>query len=286
MKSDTARRSGLALVLILLGTAAGAAQPPAERRNFVACPILQDTDTVPCWLAEYDGETYFLGIQTDSGGWSPPWLGHRVLVEAKLAGGPRICGGVPLTSDQPASALPSGTVDGRALPNPPPVSVMRELDPSCNTMLPADPRYHIAGRRGPGPNTAESALRRFPPPAAPPVPSPPFESRTFTLHYEFDSELAARTINEALRAVQYAQAVHARRMTIRAYRGAALLSDGTVLPEIAGIARLRSEEILRTLTRLGLPPSVVLDTQWSDTPQPVDGVTDPEGRRTELEVIP
>src|SRR5580700_11522463 len=114
--SRSPRRSGTrmaAMRAILIGAAIGVgaispAAPPADRRNFVACPVLQDTDTVPCWLAEYRGELYFLGIQTDSGGWSPPWLGHQVLVEGRLAGGPRICGGIPLTSDYPVSGGPSG----------------------------------------------------------------------------------------------------------------------------------------------------------------------------------
>src|SRR5579859_7495704 len=99
--------------------AVAAAAPPADRRNFIACPVLQDTDTVPCWLAEYDGERYFLGIQTDSGGWSPPWLGHEVLVEGQLAPGPRICGGIALTSNRALSIPPSGTSDGEPLPIPP-----------------------------------------------------------------------------------------------------------------------------------------------------------------------
>src|SRR5581483_5797235 len=125
---------------------------PEARRNFLACPIVQDTPTVPCWLAEYHGELYFLGIQTDSAGWSPPYLGHRVLVEGALAGGPRICGGIPLTSKYPASPIPSGKANGRPLPNPPVVSVMRELDSSCNELRAADPQFQIEGRRGPGPN--------------------------------------------------------------------------------------------------------------------------------------
>src|ERR1700722_5561925 len=87
------------LVAVAIAAAANAAGPlPADLRNFVACPVLQDTDTVPCWLAEYRGELSFLGIQTGSGGWGPPWLGHQVLVEGRLAGGPRICGGIALTS--------------------------------------------------------------------------------------------------------------------------------------------------------------------------------------------
>ena len=35
------------------------------RKNFVSCPIVRDTASVPCWLSEYDGELYFLTIQSD-----------------------------------------------------------------------------------------------------------------------------------------------------------------------------------------------------------------------------
>jgi outer membrane protein OmpA-like peptidoglycan-associated protein len=275
--------------LILAATAAGAiaaATPPAERRNFIVCPVLQDTDTVPCWLAEYRGEWYFLGIQTDSGGWSPPWLGHQVLVEGRLAGGPRICGGVALTSDYAATTPPSGTSEGQPLPTPPVVSVMRELDASCNTVLPADPRFQIVGRRGPGPNTAASALRKPPPPPAPPMVTSPYMAKTFTLTYEFDSELATRTIVEALNAVQYAQAVHAREITIVGHRGSTLLSDGNLAQEIPIIAQLRAQELARTLRKLGLPDSASLTVRWDSQPEPADGVTDPDRRRADIAVLP
>ena len=259
--------------------------PPSDRRNFIVCPIIQDTETVPCWVADYGGERYFLGIQTDSGGWSPPWLGHKVLIEGKVVPGPRICGGIPLTSQYPATSLPAGTAEGVALPNSPVASVMRELDPSCNTLLPADPRFHVVGRRGPGPNTAESALRR-PPPPVPPVLKPPYSPATYKLTYDFDSELASRTIGEALKAVQYAQAVRAKSMTIIGYRGATLLSDGTVAVEIEGIGRLRAQELGNTVRRLGLPASTQVQMRWESKPQPADGVTDPERRRAEIVVVP
>ena len=276
---------------VLIGAAIGAAAiaaaaPPAERRNFVACPVLQDTDTVPCWLAEYRGESYFLGIQTDSGGWAPPWLGHKVLVEGRLAGGSRICGGIALTSDYAASGPPSGTSDGQPLPNPAIVSVMRELDASCNTLVPANPRFHIVGRRGPGPNTAASALRTPPPPPAPPTVTRPYVARTFTLTYEFDSELAARTIGEAVNAVQYAQAVQARSITITGHRGSTLLTDGGLAREIPMIARMRAQELARTLKQLGLPTTATLTVRWDSQLQPADGVTDPDRRRAEIVVTP
>jgi hypothetical protein len=262
------------------------ARPPENYRNFIACPIVQDTDTVPCWLAEYKGDLYFLGIQTDSGGWWPPWLGHRVLVEGKLAAGPRICGGIPLMASSPTGAPPSGSADGRPLPDPPRISVMRELDASCHTLWPADPRYHILGRRGPGPNTAASALRKFPPPPAPPEVTPPYRSRTFTLTYDFDSELPERAQIEALKAVQYAQAVRARQLSIVGYRGAALLSDGTVARELPAIGRLRAQHLARMVRKLGLPLSTRLTTRWSEETGPADGVTDAARRRASLIVTP
>jgi hypothetical protein len=279
------RGASLSFLLLGAGIAIGGTLP-AERRNFITCPILQDTATVPCWLAEYQGELYFLGIQTDSGGWSPPWLGHEVLVEGKLAGGSRICGGIPLTSQYPGSPQPAGTAEGAPLPNPPVISVMRELDGSCNTLLPADPRFHIAGRRGPGPNTAQSALRRPPAQAEPAAVTPPYSPRTFTLTYEFDSELATRTIGEALKAVQYATAVRAKSIAITGFRGATLLSGGGLATEVPLMAQLRAQELAKTIRQLGIPASVVLTARWITEPEPADGVADPDRRRAEILVTP
>jgi outer membrane protein OmpA-like peptidoglycan-associated protein len=163
---------------------------------------------------------------------------------------------------------------------------MRELDPSCNTLLPADPRYHIEGRRGPGPNTAASALRRPPAPPTAPTPQRPYQARTFTLTYDFDSELASRTIRNALQAVQYARAIDAKRITIIGYRGATLLSDGRTLAEIPKIAQLRAQALAGTVRELGLPKTAALVVRWKDEPQPADGITDPERRRSEIVVTP
>src|SRR6516164_37234 len=105
-----------ALTLGLLGAAIVAAQ----ERNFVACPIVRDTKTVPCFLAEYEGELYFLGIQQDiTAEFHPPQLKHDVLVEGRVAEGGRVCGGIPL---KPLS-----------------ISVIKEVNLACNTLLPAEP---------------------------------------------------------------------------------------------------------------------------------------------------
>ena len=94
MKTRTTLRTTTLSLVAALAVMPALAQNRAI--SFVACPIFQDTNTVPCWLAEYEGETYFLGIQTDASGWSPPWQGHKVLVEGTITDNPRVCGGIVL----------------------------------------------------------------------------------------------------------------------------------------------------------------------------------------------
>ena len=111
------------------------------RRHFVACPIVRDTRTQPCWLAEYEGELYYLGQQGGvANDFYPPQLGHLALVEGTVGQG-RVCGGIPL---QPVK-----------------VSVMRELTPACRTMLPAEDGIEapppIPAPRGPAPSWVKIA---------------------------------------------------------------------------------------------------------------------------------
>ena len=116
----------------------GADEP--TRKNFVSCPIVRDTASVPCWLTEYEGETYFLTLQTDvSAPVTPPWLGHQVLVEGVVSSEPRICGGVVL--------------------KPVHLSVLPERDASCSTILPAEDRYNLTFEppRPPGPSKGRLA---------------------------------------------------------------------------------------------------------------------------------
>ena len=92
MKPKTAQIATLLAFISAIDTSLAAV--PGDHLNFVACPIMRDTDIVPCWLAEYDGETYFLGIQTDIGGWTPPQFSHKLLVEGRVTDLPRVCGGI------------------------------------------------------------------------------------------------------------------------------------------------------------------------------------------------
>src|SRR5688572_33003323 len=120
MATRRATGGGALLAAWLAAVSVGAAQ---QRTNFVSCPIVRGTASVPCWLAEYEGELYFLTLQTDvSAPVTPPWLGHRVLVEGTVSDEPRICGGRVLKPLQ--------------------LSVL-ERDASCNTALPAEERYNL-----------------------------------------------------------------------------------------------------------------------------------------------
>ena len=190
----------------LLAACALGAEPPPGQRNFVACPIVRDTQTVPCWLAEHGGELYYLGIQTDvSADFHPPLLGHRVLVEGAVKDAPRICGGIVL--------------------EPVKVSPLPELDGTCNTILPAEDRYTVPfAPRPPGPSGGRLAFETAQAPAGAP---PPREALTgpqeFTIQYDFDMLIVGRHSAVLTRILDYAQTSGARRIAITGYRGATLL---------------------------------------------------------------
>ena len=166
-------RAALAVAACLSGAGVALAAGPAagERVSFVSCPIVRDTSTVPCWLSEYEGVLYFLTLQTDvSAPVNPPWLGHKVLVEGVVADEPDICG-------------------GRVL-KPVALSVMQELDGSCNTLLPAEDRYNLTFEppRPPGPSRGRLAFGD----PAPKSRVPSVEMiRDYTLQYEFDGMVAS-----------------------------------------------------------------------------------------------
>jgi outer membrane protein OmpA-like peptidoglycan-associated protein len=222
-----------------------AARPPAERRHFVACPIVRDTSTVPCWLAEYDGELYYLGAQGSSASaFYPPQLGHEALIEGTVVDGPRICGGRPLA--------------------PVRVSVLRELTPACNTVLPAEPAFT------PGPS-----------PIAP-APKFPDSTREFVIPYDFDSDyLTLHATRVILEAVRVAKAVNAARVDVRGHRGATMLSNGQIVRERAGIGEVRATKMAENLAGLGLSADRIRTT-WQAEPDAPDGVNDPARRRVTI----
>jgi len=257
------RRSAVALVA-LCATVSMSAAPPAHR-NFVTCPIVRDTSTVPCWLAEYKGETYFLTLQTDvSAPVNPPQLGHQVLVEGVVSDEPRICGGIVL--------------------KPVTLSVLPELDNSCSTMLPAEERYNLTfeAPRPPGPSKGRLAFAQDP---AVPRPAPAAVEagpRTFVLQYDFDGLIGFRHGGQLSQIHDFALKSKATRIEITAYRAASLLSNDSLFTEREDIGQRRAEQVASLLKDAGLT-KVTYDVRWQDAPRP-DGVNDAAMRRADVTV--
>jgi len=258
-------RGALAFGLLLPALAVAATPDPALR-NFVACPIVRDTASVPCWLAEYQGELYFLTLQADvSAPVNPPWLGHRVLVEGKRSDKPRICGGIVL--------------------EPVHLSVVAEPDASCNTMLPAEDRYNLTfdPPRPPGPSGGRLAFNTLPMPSAPA--DVKREPKSFTMTYDFNGMVNFKTPFQLAPVLELAKAMSASRIEITGHRSAALLSDGTVLQERPDLAQRRAEQIAELLRGAGLTVPAY-EVRWVQEAPPPDGVGDYRHRQVEIVVLP
>lgn len=270
MSAQTRRFAVVASVLIAAGGAGEAladgqpAPKPGERKSFVACPMVRNT-YVPCWLAEHEGELYYLGVQGDlNAEFYPPQLGHKALIEGTVSDGPRICGGIVL--------------------EPVHVSVLPELTPSCNTILPdeghASPPYH----RTPGPNNSEREERAD---RGPDLPArPPAEGVTFIVPFEFDvgERLYSRDSRIVTMAARYARDVGASRIKVTGYTGGALLSSGELLKERAVIGELRARNIEAMLRHAGISADA-LEVEWREAEAP-DGIDDHLTRRAEIVVMP
>jgi len=252
------RRTRLGRTLCLIFSVAGAVAL-GQQRNFVACPIVRDTKTVPCFLAEYDGELYYLGIQQDiTSEFHPPQLKHEVLVEGRIAEGPRVCGGIPL---QPVS-----------------ISVLKEVNLACNTLLPAEPGIEAPpAPRGPGPSSrrseAEGSQRE-------PLTGP----QEFAVLYAFNDDYLEYAADRVVtKAAAYAKRIGASNVKVAGYRAATLLSNGDRLIEKAGLAEKRAQKIATLMRGLGVSGVTV---EWKNEPEPADGRTDPSRRRVTILVTP
>lgn len=230
-----------------------------QQRSFVACPIVRDTKTVPCYLAEYEGELYFLGIQQDiTSDFHPPQLKHQVLVEGRVAEGPRVCGGIPL---KPVS-----------------ISVMKEVNPACDTLLPAEPGIDAPpAERGAGPASRPLRLEKAPG-------APLTGAHEFTLLYEFDDDYlqfgANRAANEA---AAYARKIGASSVRVTGYRATSVLSNGNRMVEKAGLAEQRAQNVAAVLRALGVAN---VSVNWKSEAEPGDGTNDPSRRRVIVTVTP
>jgi hypothetical protein len=266
-----AQRLAGAGALLLAGSLASGAVVSIDadeaRKNFVSCPIVRDTASVPCWLAEYEGETYFLTVQSDvTAPVTPPWLGHRVLVEGTVsAAEPRICGGIVL--------------------KPVHLSVLPERDASCSTMLPAEERYNLTFEppRPPGPSKGRLAFDYTPPTPPPSASAPATSTREFVIAYDFDGMVGfnhARPLSDLL---DFARAANAKEIDIVGHRGAVLLSNGQTMVEDPAIGKKRAEQVAMLLQGANLKAPSYKVT-WHDEPAKATGVDDYLSRRVVVTV--
>jgi outer membrane protein OmpA-like peptidoglycan-associated protein len=217
---------------LLAGITAGLAQ---EQKSFVACPIVRDTKSAPCYLAEYEGETYFLGTADDYRDTTAPELKHKVLVEGTVAPG-RVCGGIPL--------------------KPVVVSVMKEVDVSCNTLLPPEPGIDAPAAK------SEAA---------------PALNGDFTIRYGFDSDQIDARDERVLTAAAAEAKKDGAKVRVTGYRAATHLSGGQVLTEKAGIADKRAQKVAALLRSLGVK-EITVDVK-DDSPAADSGTAQ---RRVEI----
>jgi len=251
-------RGGPCTLILLTVLSSSANQSSAQqsssspaRRHFVACPIVRDTKTQPCWLAEYDGELYYLGQQGGvANDFYPPQLGHLALVEGAVGQG-RVCGGIPL---QPVK-----------------VSVLRELTPACRTMLPA-----------------EDGIEAPPPIPAPRSPAPSWVKvdgpGAVTLYFDFDNDFFSLHVTVALTDLaKHVAQFKESRVEVTGFRAATRLTNGQVMTEREGMGSIRARKVADTLTGLGVPARVITVNAPTEA-QPADGVNDPWNRRVEIRV--
>ena len=227
-----------------------AAPLQAQNLSFVACPVVRDTKTVPCWLAEYKGETYYLGNQ---GGvaqdFYPPQLNHEVLVEGVIADGPRVCGGVPL--------------------RPVKTSVLLEINRACNTILPVEDGIDAPER---SPSREPVSWVRSAGPA------------DVTIFFDFDNDfLSLHTTTAVQRIAEQFQKTSASSIEVTAYRGASKLSSGSVMVEQQVVSAARAAKIREILVGLGIPQGS-LKVSVISAPAATDGINDPWSRKVTLSV--
>jgi hypothetical protein len=256
------RRGGMWLLAAALVSAATAHAD--DRKNFVSCPIVRDTASVPCWLAEYEGQLYFLTIQSDvTSPVTPPWLGHRVLVEGTVSSESRICGGIVL--------------------KPVHLSVMSERDDSCNTFLPAEERYNLTFEppRPPGPSKGRLAFDNAPSAQAPASALP--STKEFVVPYDFDGLVGFNHAGRLTEILTAARAMNAREIDIVGYRGAVRLSNGQTMMEDPGIGKRRAEQVAALLQGANLKDPSYKVT-WRDESAKATGVDDYVSRRVVVTV--
>ena len=261
---------GAVAVFCLTAVGMGQAEAAGKRMVFVTCPVLRNT-ALPCWMARYKGELYFVDPQADlASGIMTPEFNHKMLVEGRRGSGPRVCGGVPLTDVH--------------------VSVLPDLDPDCNVMLPSEGYADPPAERSAGPSGVKGAVPPAPPPRRPPPAplAPPFKAQAFNAVFDADTDRLWQEAQQAITAAaRLANAAKAAKVRVVGYRAAIGLSDGGTFVERPGLAQHRAEAVAQALKVVGLPSVTKLDVSWQDAPIPAQGTpADVAARKVVITVEP
>jgi outer membrane protein OmpA-like peptidoglycan-associated protein len=268
-RSTGGRSTRCAMTLALVSLAASIAAAGSSREiAFVGCPIMRNTE-LPCWLGESGGELYYLGPQGDlTSDFYPPQFDHRMLVEGVVTDAARICGGMVL--------------------KPVKVSVLPEVDQTCNVTLPAMAYADPPHERGPGPSGTRGVAPSPPPRATPPVYTPPFTAQSFMVPFDAGGQrLWAGAQSAVENAARYANAAGAASIHVTGYRAAFRLSDGHEFVEQRWLAERRARVVEQALRTLDLPAHARLTVDWRSTPIWSQGMeADARARRVSIVVTP
>jgi outer membrane protein OmpA-like peptidoglycan-associated protein len=257
-------RSAVTLVLAMLAACIAAAGTVREI-VFVGCPIMRNTE-LPCWLGESGGELYYLGPQGDlTSDFYPPQFDHRMLVEGVVTDAARICGGVVL--------------------KPVKVSVLPEVDQTCNVTLPAMAYADPPHQRGPGPSGTRGVAPSPPPRPTPAIYQPPFTPQSFMVPFDVDGQRLWSAAQSAIQnAARYASSASAASIHVTGYRAALRLSGGQQYLEQPWLAQRRARVVEQALRTLDLPARTRLIVDWRSNPIASSGM-DANARARHVSIV-
>jgi outer membrane protein OmpA-like peptidoglycan-associated protein len=235
---------------------------------FVGCPVLRNTN-LPCWLGESKGELYYLGPQGDlTAQFYPPEFNHQMVVEGTVTD-QRICGGLVL--------------------KPVKVSILPEVDVTCNVMLPAMGYEDPPHQRGPGPSGVRGvASGPLYPRTTPVVYTAPFKTQTFDALFDAGSVRPWGPAQSAiLAAARYANTAKAKTIHVTGYRAAFKLTAGGEFTEPADLAEQRAKFVEQALHTLDLPPDTRISAEWHQAAVHAQGMdADVAARKVSIVVTP
>ncbi len=249
----------------------------AESVSFLSCPIARDTgpDSDVCFFTEYQGREIALIPRTP---YNRPELKHKILVEGELIPTKTVCGGVGFKGS---------------------LSILPELSPECDEIRPHDgspagkrnnlfhrmPEKHrerafaLMERAKSDPSASLEAAIYDPDPT--PEPQPPFFDQHLSIYFSFNQvKSSGPELIQLLELIRYANAAN-ETILLKAFQGKSKLDSGEILTEKPTMAEQRAQQMVNTLTGLGVSSERIKVTTI-DAFQTPSGIDDWKQRRVEF----